>query len=416
MQIGRFVLTFGRTNLLIAVILVLTTCSHRSAEHKNLDTEGKLRAVADAVLMDATFKFTDQDGRLYDAPEEAPAEAELIPESGYTDWRYWNGVLNVAMRNLATVLTEMKYAHFVSRQIAFCFDHQNWFQERHRGENKWNYPFGQFFIMEELDDCGAMGASVIDIMRDDPQDRYKAYIDQAAAHIMTRQGRLEDGTLVRHFPRRWTLWADDLYMSVAFLARMGEFTGDTRYLDDAVNQVIRFNHYLFDEEKGLMHHCWFSDTQTPGIAFWGRANGWAMLAHVDLLDRLPESHTQRDTLLTLLRRHIQGIMLYQSDEGLWHQLLDKPDSYLETSCSSIFTYVLARAVNKGYIETEYASAARRGWKGVMTRIHPDGQFEGVCTGTGVGDDLEFYYNRPAPLSDGHGTGFILLAGAEILSL
>ena len=233
---------------------------------------------------------------------------------------------------------------------------------------------------------------------------------------MTQQGRLDDGTLVRHFPRKWTLWADDLYMSVAFLARMGKFTGDARYMDDAVNQVIRFNHYLFDEEKGLMHHCWYSDTQTPGVAYWGRANGWALLAHVDLLDRLPESHARCDTLLSLFRRHIRGIARYQSDEGLWHQLLDRSDSYLETSCSAIFTTVLARAVHKSYIEPEYASAAKRGMEGVMTKIRPDGQVEGVCTGTGVGDDLKFYYDRPAPLNDVHGIGFVLLAAVEVMQL
>jgi len=275
---------------------------------------------------------------------------------------------------------------------------------------------GQFFIMEELDDCGAMGASLIELVKDNPQQRYLEYIQRAASHIMARQGRLEDGTLVRHFPRRWTLWADDLYMSTAFLVRMYEFSGDFQYLDDAVRQVIQFHKYLFNEEKGLMHHCWFSDTRTPGIAFWGRSNGWALLAQVDLLERLPAAHTQRDTLLTLLQRHIQGISRHQSDNGLWHQLIDQADTYLETSCSAIFTYVLARSVKKGYIGSDYEPVARQGWKGVMTKIHSDGQFEGVCTGTGVGEDLEFYKNRPTPLSDVHGTGFILFAGTEILQL
>ena len=117
-----------------------------------------------------------------------------------------------------------------------------------------------------------------------------------------------------------------------------------------------------------------------------------------------------------MQRHIIGISRYQGSKGLWHQLLDKTDSFLETSCSAMFTYAIARAVNKGYIDSRYASIAERGWEGIMTKIHPDGKIEGVCTGTGVSNDLVFYYKRPAPLNDVHGIGTVLLAGSEILSL
>jgi unsaturated rhamnogalacturonyl hydrolase len=165
-----------------------------------------------------------------------------------------------------------------------------------------------------------------------------------------------------------------------------------------------------------MYHCWYSDVQRPGVAFWGRASGWALLAQVDLLDRLPKNHPKRSQLLKILRQHIVGIARYQGAEGLWHQLLDKPDSYPETSCSAMFTYAIARSVNRGYIEPRYASIARRGWEGIMTKIHPDGQVEGVCAGTSISDNLVDYYHRPTPLNDIHGIGAVILAGSEILQL
>jgi rhamnogalacturonyl hydrolase YesR len=167
---------------------------------------------------------------------------------------------------------------------------------------------------------------------------------------------------------------------------------------------------------GLMTHCWYSDSKLQSVAFWGRANGWALVAQVDLLDRLPKNHPQRKNLLFLLRRHILGIAHYQAGNGLWHQLLDKQDSYFETSCSAMFTYSIARAVNKGYIEPRYTSIAKRGWEGIMTKICPSGDVEGVCTGTVVSNDLVYYYIRPTPLNDVHGLGTILLAGAEVLQL
>jgi rhamnogalacturonyl hydrolase YesR len=402
----------------VKIALVAALCLQSTpAPALDTTTAKTIRLVADAVVRDGPFRFVSADnGQKYNRTADAPHGAHLRPESPYADWRYWNGVLNIAMFRLAETLADSAYSGFARKNIGFAFDNLEYFKARYNEEGKWSYPFGQFFIMEELDDCGAMGASVLEIQRRAPEKRLQAYVEQAANHILKKQVRLKDETLVRSFPQKWTLWADDLYMSVAFLARMGEVTGDRRFYNDAALQVVNFHHYLFDEEKGLMHHCWYSDVERPGVAFWGRANGWAMLAQVDLLDRIPADHPQRTRLLTLLRRHILGVAQYQSAEGLWHQLIDKTDSYLETSCSAMFCYAIARAVNKGYIEPRYAAIARRGWEGVRSRIRPDGKVEGTCAGTGIGDDLVHYYRRPTPLNDPHGIGAVLLAGSEVLQL
>ncbi len=320
------------------------------------------------------------------------------------------------MLRAAGALGEPRYAAFARRNVAFAFDTYPFFERRYRGESKWEYPFGQRFVMEELDDYGAMGASVAEVYALDADARYLSYLRQAGAYAAGRQNRLPDGTFVRGFPRRWTLWADDLYMSVAFLARMAALTGERGWLDDAARQVESFHRYLFDARAGLMHHDWYSDTGRPGVAFWGRANGWALLAQVDLLDRLPPDDPRRDTLLVLLRRHLDGVVRRQDPSGLWHQLLDRDDSFLETSASAMFTYALARAVGAGWVAPRYAAYAWKGWRGVASRVRLDGAIEGTCTGTGVSDSLSFYYRRPTPLNDVHGVGAVLLAGSEMLRL
>ena len=380
-------------------------------------TERALRAVADGVLRDATFDFVDSaTGRRFAAPEDAPAGARLRIASAYTDWRYWNGVLNLAMLRLADALHEPRYAAFVRRNVAFAFDHAAYFAARYRGEDRWTFPFAHRFGMVELDDYGAEGASTIEVSAHDADPRYRAYVDSAAAFATTRQDRLPDGTLARGRPRRMTVWADDLFMSVPFLARMAVLTGEHRYFGDAARQVVGFHRYLLDGRAGLMYHNWYSDTGRPGIAFWGRANGWAAMAQVELLDRIPRGNPQRDTLLALFRRHVAGLARYQDTTGLWHQLLDRDDSFLETSASAMFTYAIARGVEQGYLDARYAAVARRGWRGVLSRIRPDGVIEGTCAGTGVSDDLADYYRRPTPLNDVHGIGAVLLAGTELLRL
>ncbi len=395
-------------------LLFLSACTKPSTAEK------MVHLVADGILQEGDFGFIDIiTGTRYESPMAAPPTAHLNLTSTYNDWRYWSGVINLALWEAGEYLHEPTYTQFVSRNIAFAFDNHAYFQAKYQKENKWEYPFGQFFLMEELDDCGAMGASVIEVAQRDPQQRYLNYLQRAADHIFYKQARLEDGTLVRAFPQKWTIWADDLYMICSFLCRMPEMPGildGVQGLNDAIRQVINYHHYLFDEKLGLMYHNWYSSTQRHGVACWGRANGWAILAQCDLLDHLPPNHPQRDTLLFLFRRHIEGVLGYQDSSGLWHQLIDKPDSFLETSCSAIFTYALLHGVRLNYLPQKYLSAAQRGWQGLVRRVRPDGKIEGICTGTGIYDDLQEYYRRPTPLNDPHGVGFVLMAGLEIMRI
>jgi rhamnogalacturonyl hydrolase YesR len=398
------------------LILLMLASSTATAQEKEI-TEKKLRAVADALLRNSALRFVDKKtGKEFASTNDAPADAQLQIESPCNDWRYWNGVLNIAMINAGEILHDTAYVNFSVRNIAFDFDNYGYFEKKYNGESKWEYPFGQRIVMEDLDDVGAMGASLIEVYRRDHQARYRDDIDRMAAFIAAKEYRFEDSTLVRPVPQKWTIWADDLYMSVAFLSRMGELTGDHRYFDDAAKQVVNFHKHLFDQSRGLMAHCWYSDGNRQGVAFWGRANGWAMMAQANLLERLPKNHPMRDTLIALLRRHILGIARWQGAQGLWHQLLDKEDSFLETSCSAMFTYAIAWSVNNGYLEQRYSSIALRGWEGIASKILPDGEIEGVSAGTEVREDLVYYYYRPTPLNDPHGTGAVLLAGAEVLRL
>src|SRR5574341_282348 len=111
------------------------------------NTEKMLRAVADAVRKEAAFQFVDQkSGQRFDSPEQAPVDAILRPASPYSDWRYWNGVLNLAMIRLGEALDEPAYIELARKNIAFSFDNYRFFKNKYKGESKWEYPFGQFFI------------------------------------------------------------------------------------------------------------------------------------------------------------------------------------------------------------------------------------------------------------------------------
>jgi rhamnogalacturonyl hydrolase YesR len=228
---------------------------------------------------------------------------------------------------------------------------------------------------------------------------------------------LKDGTLARNRPQKNTLWLDDLYMSVPALVQMGKLTGDKKYYDDGVKQVLQFSQRMFNKEKNVYMHGWVEEMTVHPQFHWARANGWAIMTLVEVLDVLPETHPGRKAIIQQLQAHAKGLASYQSGEGFWHQLLDRPDSYLETSATAIYAYALARAINKGWIDKmAYAPMTFLAWNAVATKVNSKGQVEGTCVGTGMAFDPAFYYYRPVNIFAAHGYGPVLLAGSEIINL
>ena len=135
----------------------------------------------------------------------------------------------------------------------------------------------------------------------------------------------------------------------------------------------------------------------------------------DLLEHA--GYPGRADLLNLLRAHVKGVAPLQSGSGLWHQMLDKTDTYLETSASAMFVFSIARAINRGWIApVSYGPVAQAGWNGLATRVNDKGQVEGTCVSTTFASDNLYYYNRPASVYASHGYGPVLLAGAEMIRL
>ncbi len=268
-----------------------------------------------------------------------------------------------------------------------------------------------------LDDCGALCASMIKSLRSGGPAGLRPVIDNCIQYISNKEFRLPDGTLARNRPHPNTLWLDDLYMSVPALAQMGQLTGDKKYFDDAVKQLLQFSARMFEKEKGIYMHGWVQGMSTHPAFHWARANGWALMATVELLDVLPASHPGRPAVLAQLKAHIKGLAAYQSGTGTWHQLLDRNDAYLETSASAIYTYCIAHAINKGWVEgLVYGPMVSLAWNAVAARVNGQGQVEGTCVGTGMGFDPAFYYYRPVNVYAAHGYGPVLLAGAEMIRL
>ncbi|WP_367913973.1 glycoside hydrolase family 105 protein [Leadbetterella sp. DM7] len=381
--------------------------------------EAAIRAVADNILKQPVTQFTGvTTGKIYNSTREIPKGEDVKFASPLAEWHYSNGVLDMSMLRLGEYLGDTRYTNYAMNHVKFGFDNYAYFKNTFRNDRKhWYWPFGQLWNFKELDDCGAMGAAVVNVYQRDQKPEYKTYIDKAAQHIMKGQVRLADGTLSRTFPREMTVWADDVYMSVSFLSQMGKLTKEKQYFDEAARQIIQIAHYLWDDEKQLFYHCYYTDLKRNGVACWGRANGWITVSLCMLLEVLPEDHPQRGELLSWLDRQIVGASRYQNANGMWNQLLDKPESYDESSITAMYVYGVAKGINHGWLDPKYRSIAITGWEALKkTQITEEGHFRNVCVGTGISDDLPFYYNRPVGENEKHGLGLIIEAGIEIMKL
>ena len=171
--------------------------------------------------------------------------------------------------------------------------------------------------------------------------------------------------------------------------------------DDAVNQLkityqrtldpkTELNRHAYDEtrktfwadkETGLSQHC------------WGRAQGWYTMALVEVLDALPEDYARRGELIDLLKKDCDAILKWQDKKsGVWYQVMDSPKregNYLESTCSSMFAYVLLKAYRKGYVSEKYKDAGIKAYKGIIKnfiKVHPDKTISltNCCSVAGLG--------------------------------
>jgi unsaturated rhamnogalacturonyl hydrolase len=321
---------------------------------------------------------------------------------------------------LATEATgDSRFKQYADKRLQFLAESAPFFKKTAENNTDWGTktPLRNLILPRALDDCGAMCAAMIKAVRGGNKSDLKPLIDIHINYILNKEHRLKDGTLARMRPQPNTIWLDDLFMAVPALAQMGKLTGEKKYFDEACKQVFAYSNRMFNKEKGVYMHGWVEGMTEHPQYHWARANGWAIMTKVELLEVLPQNHPQRQAILELLKAHVRGLAAYQSGSGFWHQLLDRSDSYLETSATAIYTFAFARAINRGWIDgLAYSPATLLGWNAVSTKVNNAGQVEGTCVGTGMAFDPAFYYHRPISPFAAHGYGPTILAGAEVIQL
>lgn len=263
-------------------------------------------------------------------------------------------------------------------------------------------------------------------------DKYRKATDAIRAQL-TDHPRTSEGAFWHKKRYPWQLWLDGVYMGMPFLAHYGLRLGDLHAIEEAIGEAIIADKRLRDAESGLYYHAWdekakqvWADSDT-GLSsyFWSRGMGWYAMALVDLLDFVPENRADlKEPLIAIIQKFADAILAHRVD-GVWYQITDQPEAvgnFPEASGSSMFVYMLAKALNKGYLDTDYRDAVVASYSslvGEFANVHAGGtvSLKNVCrvAGLGYGRDgsYRYYMSEPVVSNDPKGVGPFIMAGIEV---
>ena len=282
------------------------------------------------------------------------------------------------------------------------------------------------FNADELDDIQP-GVLLFTLYEQTGDERYRQALHTLVPLLKTWPTNPSGGFWHKGYCQN-QMWLDGLYMAGPIAAQFARTFGDSEYLDMMAFQAILMEEHTKDPVTGLLYHGWDETKAAPwadpvtGLApeFWGRAIGWYPVALLEMFEHYPEDHKDIPALTAILQDLLIALTKYQDEAtGLWYQVVDKgdrPDNWLENSCTSLYVHAIAKAVRLGYLDATYLRNAWKGYQGVIDTLKFDendhviiGQ---ICIGTGIGD-YAHYIARPTSENDLHGAGAFILMCAEM---
>jgi unsaturated rhamnogalacturonyl hydrolase len=255
---------------------------------------------------------------------------------------------------------------------------------------------------------GLFGYVALIMYGQDPRPEYLTFAQKVADYFMVTAPRTANGTLTHE---EGTVWVDTLLGVVPFLMEMGRVSGNSLYTEEAITQIIQHAAYLQDATTGLYHHAWDDNHQAMlGPAYWGRGNGWALLAEVAALSAIPVAHPRYHDVLAIMQRQAAGLLPLQDPSGLWHTVVTRPDFYLETSATALIASSFMDGVHRGWLTAQpYGPAAKAAILGIWRQVAADGTVANVSAPTGP-MSAELDYNAiPHHAMQLYGQGVALLA-------
>ena len=321
------------------------------------------------------------------------ADAVLRDHPKPPDFNWGEGVMLSGMVEAYRVTQDNRYLEFV-RKFA-----EHW---KRQGVEK---------LLAAKGYCGHWGPGFALLVAQElkPDSNAGALSDQIVDFIMRDATRTSDGGL-DHFTGKPELWVDTLDMACPVLTTRARQRSQPELQAEARRQLEVFARHLKDPGTGLFYHHWSETTGQRTTNFWARGNGWVALSLVETLKNEAPGSPAAEPLRGMLQLQVESLLRLQDEKtGLWHTVLDAPETYLETSASAMFLYALNEGRRHQLVSPPVAQLAAA-WRGLATQVNTNGWVVGVSGGTGPTSKAG--YARIPTGSYPWGTGAFLLAASS----
>ncbi|MBU5351157.1 glycoside hydrolase family 88 protein [Paenibacillus barcinonensis] len=250
-------------------------------------------------------------------------------------------------------------------------------------------------------------------------EKYERVCEEWSSWIMEELLRTGDGAfqhMITGDANDGQILIDTLFMTVLFLAKAGVYFKKPAYVEEAKRQFLVHIKYLYNKQTGLFYHGWdFNENHNYGAVHWGRGNAWYTAGVMDFLNIIPIEDGLKAYLLDTATAQVRALGKLQHEDGMWHTVLDDPDSYKETSATAAFGYGILKGIRYGYLDESYRNIGIKALEAVLRHIDHNGVVQQVSYGTPVGNDAQFYKEIPiSPMGYGQAlTLFILIEALRI---
>ena len=346
---------------------------------------------------------------------------ELVFYNGNTepDWKYDYGLLGMAVDRLGSV--DPKYSEYMKAYVDYFVDEEG---------NVKGYEMEEYNI-----DRINSAKDVAILYQRTKEDKYKKALDQFVKQMETHPKTKSGGFWHKNiYPHQ--MWLDGIYMASPLLAQYAYEFDQPQWFDVVTHDIILIYEKTLDPKTNLLYHAWDESKQQrwcnketgQSKHFWSRATGWYVMAIVDVLDYLPETHPDRPELIRILNQTSEALLAVRDKEsGTWYNVLDmgeREGNFLEGSGSAMFTYAFAKGAKKGYLDKKYLDLANECFDSILQTFmiqDEDGMLTmtNVVSGTGLGGnpyregDFNYYVTEEIVANDQKGVGPFILAALEL---
>lgn len=334
-------------------------------------------------------------------------------------WSYDIAMLGLAIDKLGSY--DEKYSQYMQDYIDYFVNEE--------GDIK-TYSLTKY----RLDDINP-GKNLIVLYKRTGEEKYLKAIDTLIKQLRG-QPRTHSGGFWHKEVYPWQMWLDGIYMASPFMAQYAKEFNHPLWFDTVVQQITLIHEKTLDSQTGLLYHAWDESKQQKwanpetGCSpnFWGRAMGWYMMALVDVLDYLPDSHPGHDKIVNILQETADALMKVRDDSsGLWFQVLDQGNregNYIEISASAMFTYAFAKGANRGYLPDRYHQIADESFNSIINHyVYTDKDslpsITNICAAAGLGGSpyrdgsYDYYINERRQDNDPKGVAPFIMAAIEL---